>query len=57
MTYENGATHSGQAILTFRLRGINVPLRQASKGHSRPLGTARLAKNQAHTHEFKQFPN
>jgi hypothetical protein len=40
---------SGQAILTFRLRAINVPLRQASKGHSRPLGTTKLAKNQAQT--------
>ena len=49
MTYENGATHSGQAILTFRLRAINVPLRQASQGHSRPLGTEKLAKNQAQT--------
>jgi hypothetical protein len=48
---------SGQAILTFRLRAINVPLRQASKGHSRPLVAAKLAGNQAPTHDFKQFPS
>ena len=40
---------SGQAILTFRLRAINVPLRQASKGHSRPLVAAKLAGSQAPT--------
>src|SRR5664280_504902 len=33
----------------MRLRAINVPLRQASKGHSRPLVAAKLAENQAQT--------
>src|ERR1035437_5090386 len=56
MTSENGATHSGQETLTFRLRAINGPLRQASKGHSRPLGTARLAKNQAQTPRVQTVP-
>jgi hypothetical protein len=54
---EDWATRSGQATLTFRLRAINVPLRKASKGHSRLLGTAKLSQNQAHTREFKQFPS
>jgi hypothetical protein len=57
MTYENWATRSSQATLTVRLRAINVPLRRASKGHSRPLETTKLAKNQAHPHGFKQFPS
>ena len=47
--HQNWATRSGRATLTFRLRAINVPLRQASQGHSRPLGTEKLAKNQAQT--------
>jgi len=38
-------------------RAIGVPLRQASKGHFRPLVTAKHAGNQAHTHEFEQFPS
>jgi len=38
-------------------RAIGVPLRRASKGHSGPLGTAKLAENQAHTHRFEQFPS
>jgi hypothetical protein len=49
--------HVVQATLPIRLRAINVPLRQASKGHSRPPVAAKLAGNQAHTHEFKQFPS
>jgi len=32
---------------TVRLRAINVPLRQASEGYSRPLVAAKLAENQA----------
>jgi hypothetical protein len=44
-------------IATDLQRAIGVPLRQAPKGHSRPLGTAKLAQNRAHTHEFKQFPS
>jgi hypothetical protein len=55
--HQNWATRSGRATLTFRLRAINVPLRQASQGHSRPLGTEKLAQDQAHTLEFKQFPS
>ena len=50
------ATRSGQATLAFRLRAINVPLRQASKRHSRPLRTAKLAGNQAQTPWVQTVP-
>jgi hypothetical protein len=37
------------AVDTSRLRAINVPLRQASQGHSRPHVAAKLAKSPAQT--------
>jgi hypothetical protein len=46
---KTGSTRSSQATQTVLLRAINVPLRGASKGHSRPLVAAKPARNQAQT--------
>ena len=54
--YEGWGDFSSQTIL-MRFRAIRVPLWQASKGHSRPPVTAKLAGDQAHTHAFEQFPS
>jgi hypothetical protein len=52
------ARNAGHLIRLFRdlIRAIRVPLRQVSKGHFRPLVTAKLAWNQARSRAVRAVP-